>query len=273
MKQKKIKVIYIVAVAVPAIIGLPIFLNWLLIKNTPQSFKVVGEGKDWLTFYGSYIGGIIAASISFIILLITIIHNKKNSEINRQEENLRRLEDDLKNRVAQLDFSKITNVMLVLNDYDRFKEEILKLDTFYQELMYSSNSFKLIYGDEIDGKITNFKSSYTLCISDLLQYINEMKVFISKLPPYISNEKALILKRTVFDYNSNSIWTDKSNSKIIEIEGYREQIESISQRESIIKEMGQLSKNINNYTLIDAVYTAAKLWIKAEREKLATLKK
>ena len=58
----------LIIVVVPIIIVVvPILINWIIGLHTPCKIIVVGESKDWLSFYGSYIGGIITALISFFI--------------------------------------------------------------------------------------------------------------------------------------------------------------------------------------------------------------
>lgn len=250
---------------------IPFLLDWILEDVTK---------KDWLSFYGSYIGGTITACISFFILFFTISNNKKELEVTRQEDNFRRLQDDLKNRVAQLDFTRIGDVVLVINDLDRCKEEILRLSNYSQELTYSFNSFCMIYKDVKDDKISNFKGSYILCIKELQDYISRMKILIGNLPPYISQEKITLLKQLLQEHELNnppsSFYSSMNtpNSVKIQMEEYREQIKSVNLRDVIIKDMNSLLENLKNKpdSFIKPVTVSALIWLENEEGKLAKLK-
>ena len=71
MKKSKIittsLLIFVIAIIIP------IVMNYILIGSVGA--KVTGESKDWLSFFGSYLGGVFTAYISFIILSKTINHN------------------------------------------------------------------------------------------------------------------------------------------------------------------------------------------------------
>ena len=64
MKKSKIittsLLIFVIAIIIP------IVMNYILIGSVGA--KVTGESKDWLSFFGSYLGGVFTAYISFIIL-------------------------------------------------------------------------------------------------------------------------------------------------------------------------------------------------------------
>ena len=69
------------------IIGLPILINFILGIYTPYDLYVVGEAENWLGFYGSYIGAIIASGVAYVILWHTIEDNKKSAirELKKEE--------------------------------------------------------------------------------------------------------------------------------------------------------------------------------------------
>lgn len=64
------------------IIVLPVIVNLIII--CPSFFKIGGNPNDWLIFFGGYIGCIVSASASFIILYKTISSNEKENYANRQ---------------------------------------------------------------------------------------------------------------------------------------------------------------------------------------------
>ena len=64
MKSKR--QILVIIVGVVLIFAIPIIINYLILQ--PKQFPFVGEGVDWLMFWGSYLGAAISAAIAFIIL-------------------------------------------------------------------------------------------------------------------------------------------------------------------------------------------------------------
>lgn len=64
------------------ILIIPLIINKVILL--PAMFDVVGEGTDWLSFWGAYLGSIISAAVAFIILYIQKRENDKQNETNRQ---------------------------------------------------------------------------------------------------------------------------------------------------------------------------------------------
>lgn len=64
------------------ILIIPLIINKVILL--PAMFDVVGEGTDWLSFWGAYLGSIISAAVAFIILCIQKSENEKQNKTNRQ---------------------------------------------------------------------------------------------------------------------------------------------------------------------------------------------
>lgn len=64
------------------ILIIPLIINKVILQ--PAMFDVVGEGTDWLSFWGAYLGSIISAAVAFIILYIQKSENEKQNKTNRQ---------------------------------------------------------------------------------------------------------------------------------------------------------------------------------------------
>ena len=87
MKKKTLFIILVIS----TILIIPIAINFLLMLPTPFKLNVLGSKEDWLSFWGTYIGGIIASSVSFVILYLTLLQNKKEAEIERANNKLTQL--------------------------------------------------------------------------------------------------------------------------------------------------------------------------------------
>lgn len=89
----------------------PLVLNWIILQ--PSMFSIVGEGRDWLGFWGSYLGSVISAGIAIIILYIQRRDNDEQNEKNRIEnENANE-----KNRTLQLNILKYQQEIQWLNAF------------------------------------------------------------------------------------------------------------------------------------------------------------
>ncbi len=64
----------------------PICLNWIVSTTTPWNISIAGDMSDWIGFYGSYIGGMLAAAISFFILIYSLKHNRNENIIDRKSK-------------------------------------------------------------------------------------------------------------------------------------------------------------------------------------------
>ena len=92
--------------------AVPPLLNWVLRSPTPFDAPVVGQSTDWLTFWGAYLGGILAAVISFIVLYYTHKQNYDTQIIQMQENAIRELENKIISRIEQIDFPQLYQISL-----------------------------------------------------------------------------------------------------------------------------------------------------------------
>lgn len=64
------------------VLVLPILTNQLMRFNW---FKVVGDEETWISFYGSYLGGITGGLMTLGGVLLTLNHQNKEKEQTEQE--------------------------------------------------------------------------------------------------------------------------------------------------------------------------------------------
>ncbi len=73
MKKNKYTYSWIFIIII-GVIALPLIINWLILR--PRKFDIVGEGKDWLMFWSSFLSAI----ASFAMVFITWKTLKQNKE-------------------------------------------------------------------------------------------------------------------------------------------------------------------------------------------------
>lgn len=75
-------ILFVILIVTIIILIIPIIINKVILL--PAMFDVIGEGTDWLSFWGAYLGSIISAAVAFIILCIQKGENEKQNKTNRQ---------------------------------------------------------------------------------------------------------------------------------------------------------------------------------------------
>ena len=69
-------------VFIAVVILIPILLNYII--RRPAVIEIVGDETDWLAFHGSYIGAIVGAGISFLIMYLTLNYYKKEDKYKHE---------------------------------------------------------------------------------------------------------------------------------------------------------------------------------------------
>lgn len=94
---KKMRARHII-IGIIIFVAIVIIVNFILSRDVLFDYKVVGEGKDWLSFYGS----ITSALVAFYTLFRTIESNKKDAQIERMHQDLKDLRNDLSERISAI---------------------------------------------------------------------------------------------------------------------------------------------------------------------------
>lgn len=93
------------------ILIIPLIINKVILL--PAMFDIVGEGTDWLSFWGAYLGSIITAIVAFVILYIQRKDNEKQNLKNREEN----IKQHNANRKLQYNILKHQQEQSNLNDF------------------------------------------------------------------------------------------------------------------------------------------------------------
>lgn len=163
MKKKIFSIILIILI-------IPIVINYVLMIPTP--FKIIGSNAEWLSFWGTYLGGIIGAFVSFYILYITLIHNKKEAEIERKSNQLLQLKKDLAERLSDINFMPL--YIDTSNDIN-VSSEIDRLNMLYKIHEQKSYTAKFIYENDENELAKQFYKAYFDFICLFLAQINFLK--------------------------------------------------------------------------------------------------
>lgn len=115
----KNKYMWRIAIAI-LIILIPIGVNCLMIEPSPfDSLQPVGSYKEWIPFWGSFIGALIAGLVTVYLLRETIKENRNAISIAHKKEDLDRYIVEIANNLLIFNsgqLSRITKEMLANND-------------------------------------------------------------------------------------------------------------------------------------------------------------
>lgn len=155
----------------------PLVVNYLLSHHILWNYKVVGEGKDWIAYYGSLISTIIA----FFILYKTLNQNTKLSIITQKHQDLYRLKEDLSKRISNIDITQVIQSILFIEDFN-YQQELYRLNALSQFYTKESNATFLLYGFTDNTHSKNFCSAYCTCLDKLVKEdIHDLTILVKKL--------------------------------------------------------------------------------------------
>ncbi len=136
----------------------PIALNYILM--VPLVLPFIGDGKDWIAFWGSYLGSIIAAGVALLVLAKQQKQNHEENMSNRElqvasikcsleKEQLSELRNDFVNYIDSYDDVELNRIIKNYNQKKYQKEDIASLHNLKKvvdrqalNLRFSLNNFK-----------------------------------------------------------------------------------------------------------------------------------
>ena len=174
------------------ILIIPIIINYVLLIPIPFNFPIIGSNVDWLSFWGTYIGGILGAFASFIILYLTLRHNRNEAEIERKSNQLLQLKKDLAERLSDVNFMPLhidaSNEINVHNETSR-------LNMLYEIYGQKCSSVQFLYNNDENELAKQFYGAYS-------KFTLHFGVEINNLKYILTNEKDKNkLKQSIEEYN------------------------------------------------------------------------
>jgi hypothetical protein len=166
---------------VALIIGIPIVINFVIGIYTPYDLYVVGNAENWLSFYGSYFGGVITAGVAYLILWHTIKENNKVALRSLKKEELYKQQEMMAEHISNFNFYSIAYISMFVSQKDMYYPEILRLNSMFDKMTILSNSFNLLYENSIDKNLVAYKVKYKECVVLMRDDINDMIKLIYKL--------------------------------------------------------------------------------------------
>lgn len=169
-------------VIVLTMLFVPIILNIVLGSCNPlDCIDVVGDPRDWLGFYGSYMGGCLTALIGFITLARDEKSNKLQIQISHKEHYVKELEGRLAECISLFDYSRVGIISMYLDDKSMYSMVIKDMDTYLNKVTSTANAWCTIYGSSQQQEVKDFLEAYNKCVRQLISAINEVTKLIVSL--------------------------------------------------------------------------------------------
>ncbi|WP_320998261.1 hypothetical protein [Butyricimonas paravirosa] len=154
------------ALGIPFLLVFPFVLNCLLLVSTPFDIEVVGNEKDWLVFWATYIAG--AATLVVIYFNMRNHKELKILQINtikytQKQKWLDLLREELRNNLIKLDLDDVIYAMSKSQENEGESSEIIFKNTFskFQELLMS---FGFLFEQGMDER----EKEYFAALGDLV---------------------------------------------------------------------------------------------------------
>lgn len=139
---------------------------------TPFDLNTIGNEVEWLSFWGTYLGGIIGALVSFTILYFTLLHNKKEAEVERTNNRLLQLQQALSERLSDINFVPLhINTSHDINPSTEIERLNLLFGT-YQQKMFTA---KFTYENDENEFAKQFYKAYSNFIMFYCNQIYSLK--------------------------------------------------------------------------------------------------
>ena len=216
------------------IITIPIITNTFIGLNTPFSIKVSGSETDWVSFFGSYLGGVLTAIIGYITLYYNTKQSEKTILVSQKTQTIKELEQTLANCVSLFDYSKVGKISLFFDSPSKYDDVLQELDSYLDRIATTANAWGVIYANSEQQVIRDFQDTYTTCVSRLVEKINEV------------TKEIIALKIACNEQERTAVI-----SRINEIIAYKD----------------------TYLSLLQDLFTKAQLWIKQEKQELRQIQK
>ena len=238
--NRKLTIVLILVV----ILLIPLCINSLIL--CPAIFNFIGEGTDWLLFWGSYLGGAFAALVGFVTLFYSAKRQTTEISINHRKTELTRLQILLSDCISMFNYSKLLTIALYIDNMDKYDSIIKDMLIYHDNIIAKANVWGVIYaGNKQNQYIPIFQSRLEECIRVFGETNSGMQKLIIALKDRRSEIKF---------YGKVEACNDVEIRKI-----YNEIVRYIEQHDFIKK------------TYLQPLFDAAQDWLKNEQNEINKL--
>lgn len=164
-----------IIIAILIIAAIPLVVNFGVAAHRLWNYPVASG--EWVEFWASYLGSVIATATSFCVLWLGFREEHKKESWKKAVEDYNSLTNDIAKVMSMVDLTEITqglllrkhlNVIVELNRLQQLYHTYLQLDHYLYFRYYKSES----------AKMQKFATSYMGVIKEANACINELTKFL-----------------------------------------------------------------------------------------------
>ena len=163
---------HIITVIIIGIVVVPIILNFLCLTVFPA--PIVGDGKVWLGFWGSYLGGIITVLSTFFVLYKEHFRELNRKEYEIQKEHFESLCTDMGKLCSSINTDTLSFYLLKMKNRQDAISIMPQIGIINKNIRTEYNEFclKNAHNGGIEKeKLINTFEGYANCISNIIDEI------------------------------------------------------------------------------------------------------
>ncbi len=140
-------------IGIPFLFIFPFILNFILLVEKPSKVEIIGNEKDWLIFWATYITG--AATLIIIYFNMRYHRELKTLQINtlkytQKQKWLELFREALQKNIAYLNIATLKNAILRRKDNPLSASDVF--DDLFRETTTIPNQFTLLFNSQTDTK-------------------------------------------------------------------------------------------------------------------------
>ncbi|MCP3029642.1 hypothetical protein [Halobacillus sp. A5] len=163
----------LLALGIVLVINIPVIFNF--IARQPSK-HVIGDVNDWISFFGSYLGGVIGGIITLIGVQLTIKNQTKEKiidEFPKKELNL--------NAILGL-IEEQKQMLLIKNNYDKVIENIVKSEQdMIEKAIHTSPATYKVLRNFFDYIKLYKRTPPMVNNKDLYDTLNQLSIIVKKI--------------------------------------------------------------------------------------------
>lgn len=172
---------------------LPIAINFIVTSQRSNNVVVAGESVDWLQFFGSYVGSMIASITSLWILYDTLRCTMDENDANKIHAEILCTRKELSERFQKYNVSEIINLDLIkrcsgengaVDWKDLYCVEAHRLQGLFEKYAGMGKSASLLYSNGETQEEKDFFLNYNQLISQTTTLISDLiKLYAGQSEP------------------------------------------------------------------------------------------
>lgn len=180
----------------------PVIINFVVAGHRIWLYPVANG--EWVDFWASYLGAIITASTSFIILWFSLKENRRKDNWKKNVEDYKNLKEDIAYRISLFDATEINQGMLAKRKLN-VANELDRLQHLYHQYLQLYNYLFFMYGQSDNIKQKKFSNEYEKILREAIDCINNLTEFLYSINSLDTIYKEYIDKRNSIQHNVNII--------------------------------------------------------------------